>query len=119
MNQDHILRRAKNKVMTRIAEGLKPSTVDRSIYVLGERAKSALEVSIFMLHEAGFASDHDQHIAKLLVHILSGGDLTSPQWVDEKHIMELEREAFLSLCGEEKTLARINHFVKTGKRLRN
>lgn len=119
MNQDHVLRRAKNKVMTRIAEGLKSSAVDRSIYVLGERAKSALEVSIFMLHEAGFASDHDQHIAKLLVHILSGGDLTSPQWVDEKHIMELEREAFLSLCGDAKTLERINHFVKTGKRLRN
>ncbi len=119
MNQDHVLRRARNKVLTRIAEGLKPSAVDRSIYVLGERAKSALEVNIFMLHEAGFASDHDQHIAKLLVHILSGGDLTSPQWVDEKHIMELEREAFLSLCEEVKTLERINHFVKTGKRLRN
>ncbi len=119
MNQDYVLRRAKNKVMTRIAEGLKSSEVDRSIYVLGERGKSALDVSIYLLHEAGFASDHDQLIANKLTHILSGGDLTSPQWVDEKHIMELEREAFLSLCGEAKTLERINHFVKTGKRLRN
>jgi 3-hydroxyacyl-CoA dehydrogenase len=50
---------------------------------------------------------------------LSGGNLTTPQWIDENHIMELEQEAFLSLCGEEKTLARIEHFIKTGKRLRN
>lgn len=119
MNQDHVLRRAKNKVMTRIEEGLKSSAVDRSIYMLGERAKAALDLSIFLLHEAGYASDHDQLITHKLVHILSGGGLTSPQWVDEKHVMELEREAFLSLCGEEKTLARIEHFGKTGKRLRN
>jgi 3-hydroxyacyl-CoA dehydrogenase len=119
MSQDYVLRRAKNKVTTRILEGLKSSDVARSIYVLGERGKSALDVSIFLLHEAGFASDHDQLIIHKLIHILSGGDLTSPQWVDEKHIMELEREAFLSLCGEAKTLERINHFVKTGKRLRN
>jgi 3-hydroxyacyl-CoA dehydrogenase len=119
MNQDHVLRRAKNKVMARIAEGLKSSAVDRSIYVLGERGKSALGVSIYLLHEAGYAPLHDQLIAQKLAHILSGGNLTTPQWIDENHIMELEQEAFLSLCGEEKTLARIEHFIKTGKRLRN
>lgn len=119
MNQDHVLRRAKDKVIAMFAQGLKSAAIDSSVYALGERAKAALDVSVFMSREAGFASSHDEHIAQKLVHILSGGDLTSPKWVDEKYIMALEREAFLSLCGEEKTLARIEHFLKTGKRLRN
>ncbi len=119
INQDHLLARAKNMVLAKVVSGLGLTAPDTSVYVMGERGKAVLEVSIYLLREAGYASEHDQLIAHKLAHILCGGDLTSPQWVDEKQIMDLEREAYLSLCGEEKTLARIEHFMKTGKRLRN
>ena len=64
-------------------------------------------------------SEHDQKIGTKLAHVLCGGDLTSLHFVSEQYIMDLEREAFLSLCGEAKTIERIKHTLKTGKPLRN
>jgi 3-hydroxyacyl-CoA dehydrogenase len=66
-----------------------------------------------------YISDHDRLIAQKLAYVLCGGDLSYPQLVSEQYLLDLEREAFLSLCGERKTLERIQHMLKTGKALRN
>jgi 3-hydroxyacyl-CoA dehydrogenase len=119
MNRDHVIRRAKDKVISLAALGVKTTPIERTAFVLGERGKAALGASIYLRHQSGYVSDYDKFIAEKLIHILSGGSLTSPQWVDGMYIVELEREAFLSLCGEEKTLARLEHNAKRGKRLKN
>lgn len=64
-------------------------------------------------------SEYDQHLAQKLAWVICGGDLSSPQWVSESYLLDLEREAFLSLCGERKTLQRLESMIKTGKPLRN
>jgi 3-hydroxyacyl-CoA dehydrogenase len=72
-----------------------------------------------MLKAGSYISEYDQHIAGKLAYVLSGGDLSRPGWVGEQYILDLEREAFLSLCGEEKTQARMWHMLRNGKPLRN
>jgi 3-hydroxyacyl-CoA dehydrogenase len=71
------------------------------------------------MHRAGYISDHDVLIGRKLALVLSGGDLNHSTLVNEQHFLDLEREAFLSLCGEEKTQQRMEHILKTGKPLRN
>ena len=66
-----------------------------------------------------YISKHDKKIANKLAYVMSGGDLSEPSYVSEDYLLEIEREAFLSLCGEKKTLERIEHMLKTGKPLRN
>jgi 3-hydroxyacyl-CoA dehydrogenase len=72
-----------------------------------------------MMVRGGYASEHDALVARKLAYILAGGAITSPQIVSEQYVLDLEREAFVSLCGERKTLERIGHTLKTGKPLRN
>ena len=67
----------------------------------------------------GYISEHDQKISHKLAHIMCGGDLSYPQLVSEQYLLDLEREAFISLCGERKTQERIQHMLTTGKPLRN
>jgi 3-hydroxyacyl-CoA dehydrogenase len=74
---------------------------------------------IHLLVRGGYASDHDAHVARKLANILAGGPLSAPQMVSEQYVLDLEREAFVSLCGEKKTQERIAHTLKTGKPLRN
>jgi 3-hydroxyacyl-CoA dehydrogenase len=69
--------------------------------------------------EGGFASEHDQKVARKAAHVLCGGRLTPGTLISEQYLLDLEREAFLSLCGERKTQERIAHTLKTGKPLRN
>jgi 3-hydroxyacyl-CoA dehydrogenase len=76
-------------------------------------------MAIYQLHQGKYASDHDAKLARHLAHILCGGDLSAPTWIDEQHFLDLEREAILSLLGEPKTLERIQHMLTTGKPLRN
>jgi 3-hydroxyacyl-CoA dehydrogenase len=72
-----------------------------------------------MMLRGGYISDYDAHVGRKLANILAGGPLTSPQLVSEQYVLDLEREAFVSLCGEKKTQERIAHTLKTGKPLRN
>ncbi len=76
-------------------------------------------MGVFTLLEGRFISEFDAHIGEKLAYVLVGGDLSSPTWVDEWYILDLEREAFLSLVGEEKTQQRMWHILQTGKPLRN
>jgi 3-hydroxyacyl-CoA dehydrogenase len=89
------------------------------IKVLGEQFLSAAKMMIHLLQRGGYASEHDAHVARKLANILAGGALSAPQMVSEQYILDLEREAFVSLCGEKKTQERIAHTLKTGKPLRN
>jgi 3-hydroxyacyl-CoA dehydrogenase len=89
------------------------------IKVLGEQFLAGAKLAIHMLLRGGFASEYDAVVARKLANILAGGPLTSPQLVSEQYLLDLEREAFVSLCGEKKTQARIAHTLKTGKPLRN
>ena len=85
----------------------------------GEPCLARLKVTVHLMHRAGYLSDHDVLIARKLALVLCGGDLNHAALVTEQHFLDLEREAFLSLCGEEKTQQRMEHILKTGKPLRN
>jgi len=91
----------------------------KSIYAIGSRGKAIMGMAIEQLRWGKFASTHDAKIAKKLAHVLCGGDLTSPTWVTEEYILDLEREATLSLLTEQKTQDRIAYLLKNGKPLRN
>jgi 3-hydroxyacyl-CoA dehydrogenase len=118
MNRDHLLAEAKREVLHMVDSGYVPQRKEK-IYAAGRDALAAVRVNLYMFKEGGFISDHDTLIAGKLGYILSGGELSKPTWVDEQYILDLEREAFLSLCGEKKTQERMWHTLRTGKLLRN
>ncbi|MBT3220813.1 MAG: hypothetical protein HN348_17145 [Proteobacteria bacterium] len=91
----------------------------RTIKVPGPTAKAAVELFLYQMHEGGFATDHDVTVGKRLAIILTGGDCPWGTVRTEQDLLDLEREVFLSLCGEAKTQARIQHMLQTGKPLRN
>jgi len=119
MNKDHLLAEAKKMVLQMAAAGYRPPARTKCIWAAGRDALAALRAAIYGLVQGGYASEHDAKIANKLAYILCGGELTTPQWVDEQYILDLEREAFLSLCGEPKTHERIWALLQTGKPLRN
>ena len=91
----------------------------KNILLMGAAGYAFLKVGIFLMQEAGYISDHDKKIGEKIAWVLTGGDLTAPTEVDEQYVLDLEREAFLSLLGERKTQERMQHMLKTGKPLRN
>ena len=91
----------------------------QDVQVLGRTGLAALYVAAESLRLGKYASDHDIKIAKKVAYVLCGGDLSSPQGVSEQYLLDIEREAFLSLCGEQKTLERIQHMLTKNKPLRN
>ncbi|RLC97414.1 MAG: 3-hydroxyacyl-CoA dehydrogenase/enoyl-CoA hydratase family protein, partial [Chloroflexi bacterium] len=119
MNSDHLLHAAKQMVLEMAAAGYRPPVRGKEIWAMGANGLAALEIMVWSLKEAGYASEHDALIANKTAYILCGGKLTRPQWVDPQYILDLEREAFLSLLGEQKTLDRIWNMLNTGKPLRN
>ncbi len=91
----------------------------RKVKVLGKSALGMFKIGAHAMWSGNYISEHDKLISEKLAHVMSGGDLSSPTDVSEQYLLDLEREAFLSLCGERKTLERIQHMLKTGKPLRN
>ena len=118
MNSEHRLSKAKERALQLVEAGLRPPEAEQ-IYAAGRDAYSALLMGIKSLEWGGYASEHDAKIAKKLAFILCGGDISAPTWVDPWYILDLEREAFLSLLGEPKTIERIMQMLQTGKPLRN
>jgi len=109
---------AKKKVLALADDYVqKPQRTD--IHVLGRSGLGALYVAAHSLKLGGYASEHDIKIAKKVAFVLCGGDLTAPQKVSEQYLLDIEREAFLSLCGEPKTLERIQYMLQNNKPLRN
>ena len=91
----------------------------KPIYAIGRARQGAMLTAVKQLQWGGYISEYDAHIARKLAHVLSGGDLSAPQWVSEQYILDLEREAFMSLMGEPKTHERIMYMVQNSKPLRN
>jgi len=109
---------AKAKVLELAADYVQPIP-RKDILVLGRTGLGALYIAAHSLQLGNYASEHDIKIAKKVAWVLCGGDLTSPQQVSEQYLIDLEREAFMSLCGEQKTLERIQFMLENGKPLRN
>lgn len=118
MYQPEAIYRAKQKVIQLSGDYVPPIERD-DILVLGRTGLGALYAAAHSLKLGNYASDHDILIAKKIAYVLCGGDLSSPQNVSEQYLLDIEREAFLSLCGEQKTLERISHMLEKGKPLRN
>lgn len=85
----------------------------------GRTGRAVLELFVYLMREALFITDYDVFIAKKLAHVLAGGDVDPNTLVTEEYLLDIEREAFLSLCGEEKTQARMKHMLETNRPLRN
>ena len=93
--------------------------VPQTILVGGENVEAALKLGVHLAWKAGRISDYDAVIGKRLAHVVAGGSLPHAATVSEQYLLDLEREAFLALCGEARTLERIQYTLKTGKTLRN
>lgn len=119
MNGDRLIQDAKQEVLNLAAAGYVQPVERTDITVLGESAESAMKLALHMLKQGGFISEHDQKIGHKLAHIMSGGTINHKRQVSERYLLDLEREAFVSLCGERKTQERIAAMLKTGKPLRN
>ena len=119
MNRERLMADAKALALDRVREGYKAPARRTEILVGGEGLAAALKLGIHLAWRAGRISDYDAVVGRALAHILSGGALAHQTSVDESYLLDLEREAFLKLCGERKTLERMQHTLKTGKPLRN
>lgn len=119
MNADRLVADAKKEVLAIAASGYTQPQPRTDIKALGLTALSTLKLGIHQMRRGGFISDYDALIGEKLARIMTGGDLNHETQVTEKYLLDLEREAFLSLCGERKTQERIGHMLKSGKPLRN
>jgi 3-hydroxyacyl-CoA dehydrogenase len=119
MNRDRLLLDAKAQAAALAESGYAPPQPRMQIPAPGTAALATLEIGIYLMGEAGYASEHDQKVARWAAYILAGGRVTPGSLVSEQYFLDLEREAFLSLCGERKTQERIAFTLKTGKPLRN
>ncbi len=118
MHREHLLTEAKKEVLHLAATGYRPPAPE-PVYAAGRDALAALRVGIHMMAEGKYITEYEKVIAGQLAKVMTGGELSRPTWVSEQYLLDLEREAFLSLCGNEKTQARMWNLLQTGKPLRN
>ncbi len=119
VNKDRQIATAKAHAKLMADEGYTQPVKRTDVKVLGKQALGMFLVGTDAMEAAHYISEHDQKIANKLAYVMAGGDLSEPTLVSEQYLLDLEREAFLSLCTERKTLERIQHMLKTGKPLRN
>lgn len=118
INEDHLIHEAKQSALRLVHAGYVPPSQEK-IRVVGKDGKAVLQLGAYAMRQSGYISDHDLLIAGKLAHVLAGGDVPSGTLVTEQYMLDLEREAFLSLCGESKTQQRMQHMLSKGKPLRN
>ncbi len=118
VNGDRHIYEAKNLVKALNLEGFKPPE-RKKIRVVGEPGYAALKAGIYLMKEGNYISEYDAYLGDKLAYVFSGGRLPANTWVDEQYLLDLEREAFLHLCGQPKTQQRMVHMLKTNKPLRN
>jgi 3-hydroxyacyl-CoA dehydrogenase len=119
LNAGRRIAEAKQAVIDLFEDGYVQPVERKDIRVLGRSGLGALYAGIHGMRTANYATEHDAVVAKKLAWVMCGGDLSEPTLVSEKYLLDLEREAFLSLCGEKKTLERIQSVLKSGRPLRN
>jgi 3-hydroxyacyl-CoA dehydrogenase len=118
LNRRHLLMAAKAEALGMAEAGFTPPR-RRTFRLPGKSAYATFDMALGAMKDGHFISEHDLKIALKVAHVMTGGDCSPRQRVTEQHLLDLEREAFLSLCGEEKTQARIAHMLETNKPLRN
>jgi 3-hydroxyacyl-CoA dehydrogenase len=118
MNADHLISAAKREALD-LADGYTPPEHANNVYAAGRTARAALEMGVKTMQWAHYASEYDGVIAGHVARILTGGNLSLPQWVPEEYLLNLEKRAFLGLLKQEKTHERIEALLKTGKPMRN
>jgi 3-hydroxyacyl-CoA dehydrogenase len=118
LNRDHLLSEAKQEVLHMHAHGYR-APAPEMIYAAGRDMLNALRIGAWSFREGRYITEYDHIVASKLAFVMCGGELTRPQWVSEQYILDLEREAILSLFGEERTQARMWSLLQTGKPLRN
>jgi 3-hydroxyacyl-CoA dehydrogenase len=119
MNGDRRIGEAKGSVIELYESGYTMPVQRKDIRVLGRTALGSLYAGIHGMTKANYATEHDALVVKKLAYVMCGGDLSEQTLVSEQYLLDLEREAFLSLCGERKTLERIQSVLKGGKPVRN
>ncbi len=119
VNRDYLIEDAKKTVLAMNMEGYRPPRPLDEIRVAGKDTLAMLKLAVWTLHEQGFATDHDVTVSNKVAHVVCGGEILADTKVSEQYLLDLEREAFVSLCGDPKTHARIQHMLETGKPLRN
>jgi 3-hydroxyacyl-CoA dehydrogenase len=119
MNRDRLIADAKAHALRRVADGYAPPQPPLAIPVGGADVLAVLRLGVHLAHRAGRISDHDATIGRGLARVIAGGDAPHRTTVSEAYLLDLERETFLSLCGEPKTLQRIGYTLKSGRQLRN
>ncbi|MEP7363228.1 MAG: 3-hydroxyacyl-CoA dehydrogenase/enoyl-CoA hydratase family protein [Acidobacteriota bacterium] len=117
MNQERLIDDAKQLALAMATGYQAPAGV--MVNVGGDASFALMKMGAWLMHKGGYATDYDMVVAEKLAYVLSGGRLTGAQVVSEQYLLDLEREAFLSLCGDARTQARMQHMLKTGKPLRN
>jgi len=118
LNSDHRLAKAKEKAVALIAAGTR-APEEEKVFAAGRDTLAALNLLVQSFVWANYASEHDAKVSRKIANILCGGDISGPTWVDPWYILDLEREAFVSLAGEPLTQDRIAHMLAKGKPLRN
>ena len=118
MNADRLIHDAKAVALELAATGYRPP-VPAALPVFGDSLGAELKLGIYLMQKAGHITEYEGQIARKLAHVICGGDVTRPSTAPEQYFLDLEREAFKSLCGQQKTLARMEHLLKKGKVLRN
>ena len=119
LNQSRRIAQAKEQALQLFKAGYTQPQQRKDIKVLGKAGLGALYAGINGMWRAGYATDHDALVAKKLAYVMCGGDLSEPTLVNEQYLLDLEREAFLSLCGQKKTLERIQSVITSGRPIRN
>lgn len=119
MNAAHRIQRAKDDVLALAKEGYRPPVPRQNIPVLGQPGFAALKLDLHIMERAGYISEYDKVIGTHLARVLTGGSFLGIGKVSEQHLLDLEREAFLSLCGQTKTQQRMEHMLREGRPLRN
>jgi len=119
MNRERVLTDAKARALDLFRSGYEPPIMRTDIPAPGENILAALKLGAYMMRQGEFISDHEQKLAGKIAEVLCGGNITPSSPISEQYVLDLEREAFKSLCGEKKTQERIQYTLKTGKTLRN
>ena len=119
MNRERVLSDAKARALELARANYEPPVTRTDIPAPGENILAALKMGVHLMREGGFISDHEQKIGSKIAEVLCGGNVTPGTPISEQYVLDLEREAFKSLCGERKTQERIQYTLKTGKTLRN
>jgi 3-hydroxyacyl-CoA dehydrogenase len=119
VNRDYLIEDAKKTVLAMNMEGYRPPMPRDDIRVAGENTFAMIKLALWTMHESGYITEHDVTVSTKVGYVLCGGNVLADTLVSEQYLLDLEREAFLSLCGDPKTQARIQHMLSTGKPLRN